>query len=200
MKKFLSVLLLAVSTTSYSNEIFREDFEALMLKNRSAFELVLPGMMTRTIGKNLLITDEEGNSHYCTQIVQRVVVDIEEAKYRTYERIENVDDCEGQVVAGEVLEHHKWNKLFTVEEYLDYMAKNYYVKFDQMSEHVILEGITNFQDGNRSQEFIQLLDTTKSQFDAVGITRTGPYTKVMIERSLIKPEKVVQLNLQLLSK
>jgi hypothetical protein len=190
MKKLFSVLLLTISTTSFASEIFREDFERIMLNNRSSFELVQPGMVSKTFGVQMLITDEDGKTYRCKQIVESTVLKVESNKYLTHEKIENYDNCEGQLTAGEINEHLEWNRLYSTEQYLDFMAKNYFAKFELENDNLNLNGITNYHDGSKSREFIKLIEPTKSQFYSVGISRIGELTSVMMERTIADPSQI----------
>ena len=190
MKKMFLFLLFSITSLASANEIFREDFEALVLKNRTSFEDVKPGMVSETIGVNLVITDEQGRKHLCTQIVQSTVLEVSDRRYLTHEKVENFNDCQGKLVAGEVNEHLRWNQRFKVEEYLDFMAKNYYSSFYQNNELITLNGITNYRDGEKSDEFIMLFDSTKSQFYSASVSRVGDFSSVMFKRSWADPSKI----------
>lgn len=190
MKKMFLFLLLSIASLASAQEIFREDFEAVILKNQTSFEEVKQGMVSGTIGVNLVITDEQGRKHLCTQIVQRTVLEVSESRYLTHEKVENFDDCQGNLVAGEVNEHLRWNRRFKVEEYLDFMAKNYYSSFFQNNELITLNGITSSSNGERSAEFIMLIDSTKSQFYSASISRVGDFSSIMFERSWSDPTKI----------
>ena len=183
-------LLLSIASLASAQEIFREDFEALILKNQTSFEEVKPGMVSGTIGVNLVITDEQGRKHLCTQIVQSTVLEVSENRYLTHEKVENFNDCQGKLVAGETKEHLRWNRRFKVEEYLDFMSKNYYSSFFQNNELITLNGITSSSNGERSAEFIMLIDSTKSQFYSASISRVGDFSSIMFERSWSDPTKI----------
>lgn len=191
------LILLSITSFASAQEIFREDFEAVILKNQTSFEEVKPGMVSGTIGVNLVITDEQGRKNLCTQIVQSTVLEVSESRYLTHEKIENFNDCQGKLVAGEIKEHLSWNRRYKIEEYLNFMAKKYYSSFFQNNELITLNGITSSSNGEGSDEFVMLIDSTKSQFYSASISRVGDFSSIMFERSWADPTTIKRDGLEI---